>query len=183
MLTWRFQEQATTQVWTENKQCKHFLYKGTVEKLMCSSPKVALLPSIQHLLQTMLHGMALFYNTKIQNAPPWKLTNVEWFQAIKFAYRECKGKNTTNLPTHETTYLLKYEKATLWHSYKAKKNQGLLCVKRKTIQKTCHLSLMQHAGHREIYKLFIIFRKRDRFLTTWREWNLVIQYCLTWQSI
>ena len=115
--------------------------------------------------------------------PPWKLTNVEWFQAIKFAYRECKGKNTTNLPTHETTYLLKYEKATLWHSYKAKKNQGLLCVKQKTIQKTCHLALMQHAGHREIYKLFIIFRKRDRFLTTWREWNLVIQYCLTWKSI
>lgn len=150
---------------------------------MCSSPKVALLPSIQHLLQTMLHGMALFYNTKIQNAPPWKLTNVEWFQAIKFAYRECKGKNTTNLPTHETTYLLKYEKATLWHSYKAKKNEGLLCVKRKTIQKTCHLSLMQHAGHREIYKLFIIFRKRDRFLTTWREWNLVIQYWRTWKSI
>lgn len=150
---------------------------------MCSSPKVALLPSIQHLLKTMLHGMVLFYNTKIQNAPPWKLTNVEWFQAIKFAYRECKGKNTTNLPTHETTYLLKYEKATLWHSYKAKKNQGLLCVKQKTIQKTCHLALMQHAGHREIYKLFIIFRKRDRFLTTWREWNLVIQYCLTWKSI
>ena len=123
MLTWRFQEQATTQVWTENKQCKHFLYKGTVEKLMCSSPKVALLPSIQHLLQTMLHGMALFYNTKIQNAPPWKLTNVEWFQAIKFAYRECKGKNTTNLSTHETTYLLKYEKATLWHSFKVKKTK------------------------------------------------------------
>ena len=127
MLTWRFQEQATTQVWTENKQCKHFLYKGTVEKLMCSSPKVALLPSIQHLLQTMLHGMALFYNTKIQNAPPWKLTNVEWFQAIKFAYRECKGKNTTNLPTHETTYLLKYKKATLWHSFKAKKTK-VCCV-------------------------------------------------------
>lgn len=123
MLTWRFQEQATTQVWTENKQCKHFLYKGTVEKLMCSSPKVALLSSIQHLLQTMLHGMALFYNTKIQNAPPWKLTNVEWFQAIKFAYREWKGKNTTNLPTHETTYLLKYKKATLWHSFKAKKTK------------------------------------------------------------
>lgn len=55
--------------------------------------------------------------------PPWKLTNVEWFQAIKFAYRECKGKNTTNLPTHETTYLLKYEKATLWHSFKAKKTK------------------------------------------------------------
>lgn len=90
---------------------------------MCSSPKVTLLPSIQHLLQTMLHGMALFYNTKIQNAPPWKLTNVEWFQAIKFAYRECKGKNTTNLPTHETTYLLKYKKATLWHSFKAKKTK------------------------------------------------------------
>lgn len=123
MLTWRFQVQATTQVWTENKQCKHFLHKGTVEKLMCSSPKVALLPSIQHLLQNMPHGMALFYNTKIQNAPPWKLTNVEWFQAIKFAYRECKGKNTTNLPTHETTYLLKYEKATLWHSFKAKKTK------------------------------------------------------------
>ena len=64
-----------------------------------------------------------FTTQRSKNAPPWKLTNVEWFQAIKFAYRECKGKNTTNLPTHETTYLLKYEKATLWHSFKAKKTK------------------------------------------------------------
>lgn len=28
-----------------------FSLQGTVEKLMCSSPKVALVPSIQHLLQ------------------------------------------------------------------------------------------------------------------------------------
>ena len=64
-----------------------------------------------------------FTTQRSKNAPPWKLTNVEWFQAIKFAYRECKGKNTTNLPTHETTYLLKYKKATLWHSFKAKKTK------------------------------------------------------------
>lgn len=124
-----------------------------------------------------------FTTQRSKNAPPWKLTNVEWFQAIKFAYRECKGKNTTNLPTHETTYLLKYEKATLWHSYKAKKTKVCFVSSERQYKKTCHLSLMQHAGHREIYKLFIIFRKRDRFLTTWREWNLVIQYCFTWKSI
>ena len=124
-----------------------------------------------------------FTTQRSKNAPPWKLTNVEWFQAIKFAYRECKGKNTTNLPTHETTYLLKYEKATLWHSFKAKKTKVCFVSSERQYKKTCHLSLMQHAGHREIYKLFIIFRKRDRFLTTWREWNLVIQYCLTWKSI
>ena len=64
-----------------------------------------------------------FTTQRSKNAPPWKLTNVEWFQAIKFAYRECKGKNTTNLPTHETTYLLKYKKATLWHSFTAKKTK------------------------------------------------------------
>lgn len=124
-----------------------------------------------------------FTTQRSKNAPPWKLTNVEWFQAIKFAYRECKGKNTTNLPTHETTYLLKYEKATVWHSYKAKKNQGLLCVKRKTIQKNLPSFLDATRGPPWNLQLFIIFRKRDRFLTTWREWNLVIQYCRTWKSI
>ena len=92
-----------------------------------------------------------------KNAPPWKLTNVEWFQAIKFAYRECKGKNTTNLPTHETTYLLKYEKATFWHSFKAKKTKVCFVSSERQYKKTCHLSLMQHAGHREIYNCLLFF--------------------------
>lgn len=135
MLTWRFQVQATTQVWTENKQCKHFLHKGTVEKLMCSSPKVALLPSIQHLLQNTPHGMALFYNTKIQNAPPWKLTNVEWFQAIKFAYRECKGKKH-NKPADPWNHIpFKIWKATVWHSFKAKKPRFALCQAKDNTKK------------------------------------------------
>lgn len=98
-----------------------------------------------------------FTTQRSKNAPPWKLTNVEWFQAIKFAYRECKGKNTTNLPTHETTYLLKYEKATLWHSFKAKKTKVCFVSSERQYKKTCHLSLMQHAGHREIYNCLLFF--------------------------
>ena len=98
-----------------------------------------------------------FTTQRSKNAPPWRLTNVEWFQAIKFAYRECKGKNTTNLPTHETTYLLKYEKATLWHSFKAKKTKVCFVSSERQYKKTCHLSLMQHAGHREIYNCLLFF--------------------------
>ena len=98
-----------------------------------------------------------FTTQRSKNAPPWKLTNVEWFQAIKFAYRERKGKNTTNLPTHETTYLLKYEKVTLWHSFKVKKTKVCFVSSERQYKKTCHLSLMQHAGHREIYNCLLFF--------------------------
>lgn len=92
MLTWRFQEQATTQVWTENKQCKHFLYKGTVEKLMCSSPKVALLPSIQHLLQkhAARHGTVLQH--KDPKCTPMKVHERGMISSYKICIQRVKRK-------------------------------------------------------------------------------------------
>lgn len=108
-------------------------------KINVSSPKVALLPSIQHLPQNMPHDMALFYNTKIQNAPPWKLTNVEWFQTIKFAYRGCKGKKH-NKPADPWNHILYLNmKKPRFGTVLKRKTEVCFVSSKRQDKKTCNL--------------------------------------------